>query len=116
MIPEAVACIKAKGLNNLALFSRAATSEVAFETKIVAPFLAGTQVSGGNFKAPEGTDPDALLASMLVAWDDAKAARAAALAPTAVGGGRFVAAAQPPLASVADERVPKTLKAAAHIS
>ena len=105
---NAVEYIKAKGFSNLALFSRSAISEELFVQKIVSPFVEGVQIRGAEHKMSQDNDSDGIQAMFLVAWDDAKAARAASLQGTPGP----ASAAVPALSALpSEEKIPKLLKA-----
>ena len=73
--------LTARGITSVALLARVARTQEALEANLATPFIAGWKASDGtDFK---GSTNDALLApaAFTVAWEDARVARARALAP-----------------------------------
>ena len=94
--------LTARGIATVALLARAAASEDALVAGLAAPFISGWQAADGTTQANAS---DALLvqAALTVAREDARVARALALAPVASAP---APAASPQQAAERPERVP----------
>ena len=97
--------LTARGITSVALLARVAATQEALEAGLATPFITGWQASGGtNFQANAG---DALLvqAALTVAREDARVARARALAPVTT---EPAPAASPQQVAERPDRVPTT--------
>ena len=97
--------LTARGITSVALLARVAHTQEALEANLANPFVSGWQAADGTeFKANTN---DALLvpAALTVAWEDARVARARALAPVAAE----PAASSQPSAAERVDRAPTTL-------
>ena len=98
--------LTARGITSVALLARVAHTQEALEANLATPFIAGWKASAGvDFQANAG---DALLvpAALTVAWEDARVARARALAPVAT---EPAPVASPQQVTERLDRVPTTL-------
>ena len=73
--------LTARGITTVALLARAAPTEEALVADLVTPFIEGWQASDGTSFKAEATEAVLVRAALTVAWEDARLARARALAP-----------------------------------
>ena len=98
--------LTARGITTVALLARAAATEDALVAGLVTPFISGWQASDGTTLQANAYDALLAQAAFTVAWEDARVARALALAPVASA---QAPAASPQHAAERPERVPTNL-------